>query len=160
MRTPQGLHASLGSTRSGPTNSQRFGRLDGIIDAVERRDLIDAYWKQYALSTSGDRAARLEASNWLWAWEDVERATEDADGDVVELLIDLADAAPDTQALASLGAGPIEDLIERHGEAFADRIDEAARRHANFRTALRSVWYNDAVPRPIVERLRRFGPPL
>src|SRR5207244_405615 len=94
---------------------------------VDRQRLIDAYWEQYRLSTSGDRGERLRLDEWFWAWEDVERAVHDADGDVVELLVALAEAAPDG-ALGYVGAGPIENLIDRHGARFVDQIDDAARR--------------------------------
>jgi len=123
---------------------------------VDRQRLIDAYWEQYRLSTSGDRGERLRLDEWFWAWEDVERAVHDADGDVVELLVALAEAAPDG-ARGYVGAGPIENLIDRHGARFVDQIDDAARRSAPFRTALRSVSYGENVDRAVVARLQRFG---
>jgi len=45
-----------------------------------------------------------------------------AGGDHIHLFVALADAAPDDQALATLGAGPVEDLIRLHAENFVDQI--------------------------------------
>lgn len=79
--------------------------------------------------------------------------------DRVELLIALADCAPDQAAMAYLGAGPIENLLVYH-EPSIDVIDQAAQRSENFRNALRSAWFDDHIAPADAQRLRRFGPPL
>lgn len=92
--------------------------------------------------------------------EEVNAAVQDANPDVVDLLVALAEAATDDQALAYLGAGPVEDLIRLHGAQYLEAIDHAARTNKSFRTALRCVWYGDDVDPVLVARLQRFGPPL
>lgn len=123
-------------------------------------ELVDAYWRQYQLSQSALRADRMAAESLFHVWEEVEEVVQSGRPDVVRLLVALADAAPGDQALATLGAGPLEDLIRLHAEDFVDQIDEAARRNEAFRKALRCVWYDESVEGSTRMRLQRFGPPF
>ena len=41
-----------------------------------------------------------------------------------------------------LSAGPLEDLLARHGPAFIDRIEDEASRNPRFRHLLGGVWKN------------------
>jgi hypothetical protein len=121
--------------------------------------VVAAYWEHYRFSTSATRAERLASDERRWACDEVgHRVAEDAD--VLGLLVELADAAPDDSALAYLGAGPIEDFLVRHGASATDAVEAAAGRHPRFQTAVRCAWFYDKVPEEVVSRLRRFGPPL
>jgi hypothetical protein len=42
----------------------------------------------------------------------------------------------------SLAAGPIEDLLARHGVSFIDRVETKARRDPKFNYLLGGVWQN------------------
>ena len=42
--------------------------------------------------------------------------------------------------IASIGAGPIEDLLNRNGADYIDRIVERARQNRRFRVAASCVW--------------------
>jgi len=42
--------------------------------------------------------------------------------------------------IASIGAGPLEDLLKRYGDDFVDRIIERARQNRRFRVAASCVW--------------------
>jgi hypothetical protein len=55
--------------------------------------------------------------------------------EILELLSD------DEELLfASVGAGPLEDLLNRHGTEYVDRIIERARQNKRFRVAASCVW--------------------
>jgi hypothetical protein len=54
----------------------------------------------------------------------------------VDLLVALADAARDTQDLAALGAGPVENLFFAHGESVWPSFDAAAADNTNLRLAM------------------------
>lgn len=95
-------------------------------------DLVEAYWRQYQLSQSQDPVDLAMADSLFHVWEEVEEAAQFGIPEVVDLLVALADAAPNDLALATLGAGPVEDLITSHGEEFVETIDEAARRSESF----------------------------
>lgn len=122
-------------------------------------ELAAAYWENYALS-SGDRADRLKAEETFWAWEEIEERVRLQPKDAIEVLTYLADAAPDDAALAYLGAGPIENLVCYGGsDVVIDRVEGAAVRNGNFRTALRCAWFDAHVAPSVAQRLRRFGDP-
>ena len=78
----------------------------------------------------------------MWAWKEVQEAVASRDPKVVLLLERLADSAPSEAALAYLGAGPLEDLLHLHDATLIDRVEAAARRSSQFRSAVASVWYS------------------
>lgn len=55
---------------------------------------------------------------------------------------------------ACLAAGPLEDLLAKHGEAFIERVEKAASEDKDFRELLVGVW-RSVIPLPIWERLQR-----
>ena len=114
--------------------------------------IVDGYWRNYRLA-GGDRKERLEADEWFWAWIDVDHAVRIPTPRTFELLLALVGSSKDEEALAYVGAGPIEDLINWHGAAFLDQIEEAARRNQAFRRALAGVRVSRDVPKPVCDRL-------
>lgn len=122
-------------------------------------ELVETYWRQHQLSLSDDPADLEAADSIFHVWEEVDEAAQFGNPGIVELLVALADAAPDDLALATLGAGPLEDLIRSHAEEFVEQLDQAARQNARFRYALRCVWYTESIDESVRQRLQRFGPP-
>jgi hypothetical protein len=108
-------------------------------------ELVAAYWRHHQLVFSADPNDQAGADDWLWAWEEVDQAALDASPGVVELLVALAKAAPNDQALGYLGVGPLQDLVRRHGAKFVHAIDEAAHASQSFQFALGCVWYGTDV---------------
>lgn len=49
-------------------------------------------------------------------------------------------ACDEDDVLSSLAAGPIEDLMSKHGEHFIDRVELLARHSLKFRRVLAGVW--------------------
>lgn len=129
-------------------------------DVSVNAEVVAAYWRHRKLTFSEDTTERADADEWFWAWEEVDEAALDAAPGIVELLVALAKAAPNDEALAYLGAGPLQDLIRRHGAEFVDAIDQAAQTSQSFQVALRCVTYDTGADQAIVNRLRRFGSPL
>jgi predicted SnoaL-like aldol condensation-catalyzing enzyme len=119
--------------------------------------LISAYWRHYELAGSPDRAERLTVDDGFWAWEQVHQSVLDGRAGIVDLLVELSDAAPNDRGLAYLGAGPIENLLVAHGSEVVDEIEERCRSNERFRIAVRCAWFDEL---PSVARLRKFGPPL
>ncbi len=122
----------------------------------ERADLVATYWRYVARSESADREHRLTAGQDLWSVDQIAQIVASGGAEAVQLVVDLALAAPDDVALSRLGAGPIEVLIDRHGVDLLDDLEEVARRAPAVRTALASVWFFAATPE-VVQRLGKFG---
>jgi hypothetical protein len=66
--------------------------------------------------------------------------------------------ASDDQTLANIAAGPVEDLLADHGEAFIDRIYLLARREPVFRKLLGAVWRN-SIHEPVWQKLKSIAGP-
>ena len=62
----------------------------------------------------------------------------------------------DDWILANLAAGPVENLLARHGPAFIERIYVAARREPVFRRLLGGVW-RSGMPEPVWRRLQEIA---
>ena len=124
----------------------------------ERAALVATYWRYVARSDSANREDRLAAAQDLWSIDQVAQIVESGGAQAVQLVVDLALAAPDDVALSRLGAGPFEVLIDWHGPDLLDELEEAARRMPVVRTALASVWCFAATPE-VVQRLSKFGLP-
>lgn len=114
-----------------------------------------AYWAYYLLANSDNREDRLKAEKDRSPASEVDDRIEFADADVVSLLVALADAAPSDEAVAFLGAGPLEDLIRERwaDEVILDRLVGWAGRNGRFAQALRGVWFGTDVPESVATRL-------
>jgi hypothetical protein len=126
---------------------------------VDRSGLIATYWEHYRLSTSDVREDRLRSAELAWACDDVEATVETDRVAALELLGDLATAAPDERALSYLGAGPVEQALRGADAEAVSAVDALARRNQHFRTALRSAWFDDQLDPGDRARLRRLAPP-
>jgi hypothetical protein len=74
-----------------------------------------------------------------------------------ELCRRLVELAAD-ERLETIGAGPLEDLVSRHGAALVERITALARDDARFGRALSAVWLAHGELPPEVEgRIVRAG---
>ena len=135
---------------------------------TETPALVAAWWRYQRLN-GGNRQDRLAADEWYWAWEEVASMVEKRPVGAIELLVELAEAAPSPADIGAVGAGPIEDLIDWHhavlgsadGRPLVEGLGQAARRSPNFRQALGSVWYDsDEVPDHVRDQIPGFPPPL
>lgn len=52
----------------------------------------------------------------------------------------LVNEAPSDEALAYVAAGPLEELLHRHGSVLIDRIEEESQENARLQLALSGVW--------------------
>ncbi len=110
-------------------------------EAVPNGELIEAFWQYYRLFNSGDRADRLASHDLAWASDEVSERVDSSDPTIVPFLGELARAAPDSQAIAYLGAGPLEELLATHGPRWVEEIDDLAGRDPAFRRALSAVSF-------------------
>lgn len=91
------------------------------------------------------------ASDWVThvvydaAWDEMSELVDSQPERAWHLIQLLIGAAPDYGVLSAVAAGPVEDLIDRHGDAFMPRIAEKAKTSARLRTCLRGV-YSDLPP--------------
>lgn len=130
---------------------------------TELGEFTAGYFRDWAVLRGGSRAERLA----------LEHATDRPSDTLIALLLDeptkpdvawpiilsLIEHAPDDESLAFVAAGPLEDLIQRHGQRFSDRLEDQARRDPRFRQALGDVWGWERVPEPLRGRLQKLADP-
>lgn len=105
---------------------------------MHRSEVVERYWRFHALSTSSVRQDRLDSKSDFDAWEHVEELAQSDPEECLAVICDLAEAASSDQALAYLGAGPLENLLHQHPD-YAEAVSDVARRAPSFRAALRCV---------------------
>jgi hypothetical protein len=97
-------------------------------------------------SDSEIAVAWLANAQTFWALEELSKL---CDGEperawpVVRRLVELATSEDD---LANIGAGPLEDLLAKHGPGLIERIEEAAKTDASFKQCLSHTWQNAMQP--------------
>ena len=101
------------------------------------------------------RYATQRGDENYWACERVHEIVAGADADsAFQLVLALVRSAADHR-LAAIGAGPVEKMVQRHGAALIDQIEDEARSDARFREALGSIWLvEENVPAPVLARLQ------
>jgi hypothetical protein len=74
-----------------------------------------------------------------------------------DLVVALLDVAPGDPGVMLVGAGPLEDLVKKHGDALVKEIEYDASRNDRVRQALSCVWVARGLLTPEVEgRLSRW----
>lgn len=131
-------------------STQLQGVYEDVLDEATLRgidvsDVIAGYWRHYLLNrvppTGKDRWHRVDDD--FWACEFVEDVARRGTSESIALLVNLAEAAPDDDALGCLGAGALEELINDRGEQIFDAIEAAAREHPRLMAALAGVICGD-----------------
>lgn len=103
---------------------------------MNAEELATAYLQYFETKQEDDR----------WAWSDVDelvRRKPDQGWEVVRLLVN---KAASDEALAFVAAGPLEDLLKKHGLAVMDQIEDECRENDRLRLALSGVWIDSSTP--------------
>ena len=103
--------------------------------------LADIYLRYYARRQEADR----------WAWETLETLVDHDPDEAWRITCLLVDKTTSNEALAYVAAGPLEDLLKKHGPTIIDRVEDECRRNSRFQDALSGVWGIDR-DNPIFDR--------
>ena len=82
----------------------------------------------------------IENAQSFDAWEEVNEMVADHPEEAWRLIREMIDVAPNDLLLFGVAAGPLEDLLHRHGKAFAARVKKAAATDSQFHKCLAGVW--------------------
>lgn len=162
-------------SRSGPADAEvGAARLAGAPPAGDRHrapvnvdldEVARAWWEGRRLAAgSRDERKRWSLGEPPEVMNGCRTAGEIVDGGgerAVELIVGLLSTAPDDSGPSSVGAGPLEDLVTRHGNDLSAKLDDLARRSAAIRRALAFVWIDRGLLNPhAADRLARWIPGL
>ncbi|WP_420991794.1 DUF6869 domain-containing protein [Cupriavidus sp. 30B13] len=107
------------------------------METHEQKRLVDAYIRRYSRY---DPAIGRHEVRSFWVWQACDwLCVNDPDG-LWELVLEILAHTRNDRVLGALAAGELEDLIEYHGGAFIERIEQRAASDPRFRRLLCGVW--------------------
>jgi hypothetical protein len=89
----------------------------------------------------------------FWAFEAMHALVDESPGDAWEIVRDLIAETVDDTVLAYIAAGPLEELIVRHGALLIDAIEATAARDARMCRALVGVWGHERMSPDVRRRI-------
>ena len=118
------------------------------------QDVIDAWLEREVAIAEGRISAGSDES--FWAWEDINNVALNHPEEAWPVVLELIRRAPSNRVLASIAAGPLEDLIRKHTNLIIDKVDDAARRDPKFRLCLTGVWYGKDLSPDVRARIEKY----
>ncbi|MDF3833993.1 hypothetical protein P3W85_13665 [Cupriavidus basilensis] len=107
------------------------------METHEQKRLVNAYIRRYSRY---DPAIGRHEVRSFWVWQACDwLCVNDPEG-LWQLVLEILERTDSPRVLAALAAGELEDLIEYHGPAFIERIEQQAGRDSRFRRLLCGVW--------------------
>ena len=97
---------------------------------VSREQLASTYLRYHTLKRDED----------FWAFEAVDNLVRVNPSEAWEVTRILVSTASSDEALAYVAAGPLEDLLKKHGTAVIDRIENESTTNERLQLALSGVW--------------------
>ena len=94
----------------------------------------------------------------FWSWETLTEMCDSAPETAWDVIQEIIGRDHSDQILASIGAGPFEDLMGSHGAQFIDRVEMCARTHPVFKRMLGIVWKNSITDHVWI-RIQAIAPP-
>jgi hypothetical protein len=139
--------------------------LNDVEDRDRARSTARAWWLYRNMSMGGraervelERGQSLRAREACQAYEFVAQTMDAGGGEAIQLVFELLEAASDDKGPVAVGAGPLEDLVNDHGDDLADALDQAARQSPKFAQALGSVAVEQGLRPGTADRLARWLP--
>jgi hypothetical protein len=118
-------------------------------------EAAQAYWSYKKMADSPNRADRVAAEEHDWALELVTDIGDADQGPPLDVLDALIGTAPNEEALAHVGAGPLETLLVGYGVQYGSEVETRCRRDSRWLRALKSVWW-DGIDEGVGNRLKRL----
>lgn len=81
-----------------------------------------------------------EATATFWAYSELDRLCSTDSDRALEIIRLIAKEKPEDRVIYNLAAGPLEDLLVRHGVRVIDRIERLAHEDASFLFLVSGVW--------------------
>jgi hypothetical protein len=99
------------------------------------------------------------ASGDLSAYAEIDRLVRERPEEAWNVVLELVVQAPSERALFSVAAGPLEDLLVKHGDFLIDRVEKEANANPQLLRCLSGVWGNQ-LSSAVSKRLRQIIKPL
>ncbi|HVJ62802.1 MAG TPA: hypothetical protein VM555_08825 [Tahibacter sp.] len=115
----------------------------------ELTDLAEAYIARYAsIESAADNST-------FWAFEEVAELVREHPATALAFLLECCEYEISDFCRANLAAGPLEDLLFKHGPTMIDAIEAQAAINATFKELLGGVW-TSTMDQAIRERVEQM----
>lgn len=112
-------------------------------------------WKSYTEAVIKYDIHSPEAQSKFWAFDQFFDLVRNKPLEALEVILIILKMTDDEIVLASLAAGPLEDLLVVHGEEVIDKIIGLAKSDKNFYALLQGVWGN-SIDKAIWKRIQEL----
>ncbi|HET6979002.1 MAG TPA: hypothetical protein VFI24_21900 [Pyrinomonadaceae bacterium] len=108
------------------------------MNQEELNKIVDAW----IAAEQAQQGSPEHETNW-WAVSEVLDWTLEGEGDRLwQFIVEAYQRDVSDRIIGILAAGPVEDLLAKHGPEFIDRIEDLARKDPKFNHLLGGVWRN------------------
>lgn len=104
------------------------------------KQVVEAWIELQRTPRESDRHKQL-----FWSFDRLDDLIRTQPAKAWPVILDILRADPSDKILQNLAAGPLEDLLVRHGSSFIDDVEAEAGRDPMFRKLLGGVWKRDIV---------------
>ena len=118
----------------------------------EIRSLAEA-WIEHEL-----RSCETVSEATFWAWQELDGLVQCEPEEAWKVIEAIRGVNGSDLILANLAAGPVEDLLAKHGTQFIDRMETLARGDRQFRKLLGAVWPS-GIPEQVWSRIKGIAGP-
>jgi hypothetical protein len=111
----------------------------------ERAKLVSAWIEHFTREVVRDEQnvfRERKGQDNFWAFTQLDDVCRKQPELCWELVLQILRTPHHESVETAVAAGPLEDLLARHGAQFIERVEERARSDAKFRDVLGGVWQN------------------
>ena len=109
------------------------------MNKEEYQDLIDTWITRYKVEGESNKSGE---DSTFWAYEELDDICRNDPDLCWELILEILRIDQSDRVVGNLAAGPLEDLLVRHGAKMIDRVESQARKDRRFKNLLGGVWKN------------------
>lgn len=88
----------------------------------------------------GDKSEEID--ELFWAFETLESLVLECPDDAWHVILQILDQTENSFVLNNLAAGPLEEVLARHGSRFIFQAEKEAQKNERFKELLLGVWQN------------------
>lgn len=133
-----------------------------------RDEEIAVTWIENCVAAIDCGVDSKEADRTFWAYSELDRLCSDDPNRALDIVQLIASKRPADRVLCNLAAGPLEDLLVRHGATLIDRIEKLAQAESPLSIVIPGVWTERIDPtlqarvRALIERVESLSssPPI
>jgi hypothetical protein len=94
----------------------------------------------------------------FWAFDKLYKLCDEAPDQGFEIIEEIVRIDSSDRILSNIAAGPMEELLVKHGSQFIDRVERLAASNDKFRKMLGAMWKNE-ISDDIWARVKRVAGP-